>query len=265
MSPRRPHRGTVPATAPEQVLFVAAQPAPGEVVHIRGNEAQHARRSLRVRSTDRVHLVDGCGHRYRGTVTTMDKDAIGVAVEEVETIPAWPVRTLWVGAGILRSTRMDFVVEKASELGATRLVPLLLTRCVARPSETGAKLDRWRRLAVESLKQSRRARLMELGDPSSLEAFLEDCPAESTLWVADPEGVPPAQAATATGPGPVVLVVGPEGGLTPDETSVLRGRGARFVRLGSHRLRAETATLTLLASALSALGEMAPGPRGGPA
>ena len=259
MAPRRPHRATPPAETPEQVLFVASQPAPGEVVHIVGSEAQHARKSLRVRSADRIHLVDGRGHRYHGSVTVVGKDGIAVAVEGVEAIPEWPVRTIWLGAGVLRSTRMDFIIEKASELGVRRLVPLLLTHCVARPSEAGAKLDRWRRLAVESLKQSKRARLMEMGDPSSLEGFLEGLPPEHTLWVADPEGEAPAGAAAATGPGPVVLVVGPEGGLTPDERSILADRGARFVLLGGHRLRSETAALTLLTAALAALGEMAPG------
>ena len=81
MAPRRPHRGAAPAETPEQVLFVDSQPAPGEIVHIEGNEALHAR-SLRIRSADQIHLVDGRGHRYRGSVTEVDKDRVTVAVDE---------------------------------------------------------------------------------------------------------------------------------------------------------------------------------------
>ena len=159
---------------------------------------------------------------------------------------------------MLRSTRMDFLIEKASELGVARFVPLLLKRCVARPSEDGAKQERWHRLAVESLKQSRRARLLDLAPPVDLDEFLAMLPGEATLWAADPEGGAPADAARATGDGPLVLVVGPEGGLAPEEQGILRRAGARFVRLGGHRLRAETAVVALLASALASLGEMDP-------
>ena len=98
MVPRRPHRAVAPGETPEQVLFVDSQTAPGETVHITGKEAQHARRSLRVRSSDRIHLVDGRGHRYHGSVTLVGKDGITVVVEGMEVVPEWPSRTVWLGA-----------------------------------------------------------------------------------------------------------------------------------------------------------------------
>ncbi len=93
--------------------------------------------------------------------------------------------------------------------------------------------------------------------------FLAMLPADRTLWVADPSGEDPAEAARQTPSGPLVLVVGPEGGLAPEEEGILERAGARFVRLGGHRLRAETAAQTLLAAALTVLGEFAQTPKSG--
>ena len=243
---------------PEQVLYAGTAPLPGHPIRLEGSEAEHARRSLRLRTGDPVSLVDGRGGRYHGRIVNLDKHGLEVEVAATERIPAWPGRALWLGAGVLRSTRMDFIIEKASELGVTRMVPLLLKRCVARPAEEGAKHERWHRLAVESLKQSKRANLLELAPPSSLDEFLAGLPAGATVWVADPSGETPTEAASATAEGLLALVVGPEGGLSEEERGLLERHGVRFVGLGGHRLRAETAVVTLLAAALSALGEFGP-------
>jgi len=251
-----PRNPTNHAEEPEQVLYVETAPLPGQPNRLEGSEAEHARRSLRLRTGDPVSVVDGRGGRYHGRIVNLDKHGLDFEVTASERIPVWPGRTVWLGAGVLRSTRMDFIVEKASELGVARLTPLLLKRCVARPAEEGAKLERWHRLAVESLKQSKRATLLELAAPASLDEFLAALPAGTTVWAADPAGAAPARAAEGTPAGPVALVVGPEGGLAEEERSLLQRHGARFVGLGRHRLRAETAVVTLLASALSALGEM---------
>ncbi len=263
MGRRRDRSGPPPGEEPEQVLYLEDPPVPGQPVRLGGGEAAHARRSLRLRTGSPVSLVDGLGTRYHGRVTALDKQGLEVEVERSEAIPAWPRRRIWLGAGVLRSTRMDVVVEKASELGVERLVPLVLKRCVARPAEAGTKEDRWHRLAVESLKQCRRARLLEVAAPSTLDELLEARPAGARLWVADPAGEAPARAAGDVPPeAPLLLVVGPEGGLAPEEHGVLERAGARFVGLGGHRLRAETAGVALVAAALAVLGEL--GPAAGP-
>ncbi len=256
---RRPPR---PGEEPEQVLFVASTPAIGGRARLEGAEADHAHRSLRLKTGDAVQLVDGRGGRFHGRVAGLGKRAVEVEVDAEERIPVWPARRIWLGAGVLRSTRMDFLVEKAGELGVERFQPLLLTRCVARPAGEGTKSERWHRLAVESLKQSRRARLLEILPPADLDGFLAALPPARTLWVADPEGLDPREAAREPGGGPLVAVVGPEGGLTPEERGILDRAGARFIRLGGHRLRAETAVVALLAAALATLGELGPDPAG---
>lgn len=249
--PRRPGE-------PEQVLYLDAPADVGRTVALTGGEADHARRSLRLRTGDPVSLVDGRGTRYHGRVAGLGKARMEVQVETAEDLRPWPRRPVWLGAGILRSTRMDTLIEKASELGVARLVPLHLTRSVARPHEAGAKEERWHRLAVESLKQSKRSHLMEVAAPTDLGAFLEDLPGGAGLWWADPGGISPLAAADRTPADriPLVLVVGPEGGISPPEARILADRGGIPVCLGGNRLRAETAALGLLSAALVATGEM---------
>jgi 16S rRNA (uracil1498-N3)-methyltransferase len=142
-----------------------------------------------------------------------------------------------------------------------RFFPLLLDRCVARPHGAGAKEDRWHRLAVESLKQSRRARLMRVEAPLDLDTFLEQLPSPADLWFGDPGGVAPPPVVPPQGEGPLVLLVGPEGGLAPGEVERLQDRGGIPIRLGGNRLRAETAGMALIVGALTVGGELGPARR----
>ena len=240
---------TPDGTLPEQVLYQDADLAPGRTTRLEGSEADHARRSLRLRTGDRVHLVNGRGHRYGGRIVDIGKLYVDVSIESDDTVPEWPRSTLWLGAGVLRSTRMDTLVEKASELGVSRFVPLLLNRSVAKPGGEGSKEDRWHRLAIESLKQSRRARLMEVDAPRTLDGFLKELPPDAELWVADPEGVSPSRLSRSE-QGTLGLVVGPEGGLSPREREILVARKAHLVALGRNRLRAETAAISLVTTAI---------------
>jgi len=235
---------------PEQVLYQDADLVPGRTTRLEGSEADHARKSLRLRTGDAVHLVNGRGRRYAGRVADLGKQYVEVAIESEDILPPWPRATLWLGAGVLRSTRMDTLVEKASELGVTRFVPLILERSVAKPGSEGTKEDRWHRLAIESLKQSRRATLMEVDAPQTLESFLNALPTGAEVWAADPDGEHPSQAPVTTWPGTLAMVVGPEGGLSSREERILVEKGARFIALGRNRLRAETAAIALVTSAI---------------
>lgn len=244
------------AGEPEQVLYVPVTPEVGTRVRVEGEHGDHGRRSLRLRPGDAVALVDGRRNRFHGHVTGLDRRGFEVEVERHEPLAVWPAVPITLAAGVLKSTRMDTLVEKASELGAVRFVPLVLERTVARPGEDGAKHQRWERIAIESLKQSRRAELMTVAAPTSLEAFLAGLEPDITLVVAEPSGDGPGAWARSGAAGPLALVVGPEGGLTEPEQAALRDAGARSISLGNNRLRAETAGVTLLVAVLTALGTL---------
>jgi len=234
---------------PEQVLYQDADLAPGRTTRLEGSEADHAKRSLRLRTGDAVHLVNGRGRRYQGRVVDLGKQFVDVEIQSEETLPVWPAVSVWLGAGVLRSTRMDTLVEKASELGVSRFVPLVLERSVAKPGGEGTKENRWHRLAIESLKQSRRSQLMDVDLPRTLDAFLNALPLDAQLWAADPEGEAPSHVPRSVS-GTLGLVVGPEGGLSSRERAILLDRKARLIALGRNRLRAETAAISLVTAAI---------------
>ena len=244
---------------PEHVLFSEELPDENRVLNLKKEEARHASRSLRVTTGRTVWVADGKGHRYRGQVTEVSKNSMTIQVVDVETPAPWPEMNLWLASGVLKSTRTDTVVEKASELGVARWSPLVLERGVARPDQGGSKVDRWRRLAVESLKQCRRAYLMEIDNPGSLEELTARIPAGARIWLADPGGIDPLEAPLPGAPHPLVLVAGPEGGVSEEEKGLLVGQGAALIGLGSHRLRAETAALSMVMGALIRGRALGPG------
>ncbi|NNF06948.1 MAG: 16S rRNA (uracil(1498)-N(3))-methyltransferase, partial [Candidatus Eisenbacteria bacterium] len=203
---------------PEQVLYFPEGAQANTTVHLDGPEAQHAQKSLRLRSGDPVVLVDGKGERFHGVIQDMGKRSFEVSIERIEALTPWPSPSICLAAGVLRTSRMDWLVEKASELGAGRFVPLIMDRSVAKPSEGGSKVERWRRIAVESLKQCKRSHLLQVEEPQGLEAFLESLTGEP-LFFAEPSGEPLQSFAD---PAPAVtLVVGPEGGISEIEQGQL--------------------------------------------
>ncbi len=137
------------------------------------------------------------------------------------------------------------MIEKATELGVRRFVPLITSRSVVIPGE--GKLDKMRRTIVEASKQCRRTRLMELAAPIEWPEFAARELATASAWVAHPSG-PPLEIMSQPSPGPIVVAIGPEGGFTDPELELAVKHGANLVSLGPRVLRIETAALALAAA-----------------
>jgi 16S rRNA (uracil1498-N3)-methyltransferase len=153
-------------------------------------------------------------------------------------VPRPAALTLAVGAG--DKERFAWLVEKAAELGATRVLPLETERTAGVASRLRpAQLDKLRRLALETLKQCGAAWAMEVADPATIDDLV-GAPPEGARWLAHARGVPVPAGLDS---GPVTVVVGPEGGLTAGETGRLQAAGYRPVTLGPFTLRFETAAL----------------------
>jgi len=156
---------------------------------------------------------------------------------------------LTLAVALPKGDRQKWLVEKATELGVTRLIPLVTERGVAQPTE--AALERLRRSVIEASKQCGRNRLMEIGAPCAASECFAQASAEAIHIVADPTGESlVAQSwsrragTTAT---PMIAAVGPEGGFTPEEVAAAQVAGWRLVSLGSRVLRVETAAIALAA------------------
>ena len=203
----------------------------GELVLPPG-EAHHLR-VRRVSLGDRVAVLDGRGKEARGVLVARDRVAIEEVREDLEREPAVEL-TLYLG--LLKGEKMDLVVQKMTEMGVARLVPLITRRCVPRPRPS--RVERWRAIAREALKQCGGTVLPQIEFPVSLEEVVLDGEGW-VLWEGEKERSLPR---VTTGR-KVALAVGPEGGWEGEEVGLLQSKGFVPVTLGPRILRAETAAL----------------------
>jgi 16S rRNA (uracil1498-N3)-methyltransferase len=184
-----------------------------------------------------VRLLDGAGGVADGALLIGRHDA-SVEVGEVREVPAPLPLTLAIGAG--ERDRFAWLVEKAAEIGVTEIIPLKTDRSRDVASRLrGGQIERLRRRALETIKQCGSAWAPRITEPVELEAFAAT-PRIGVRWLAAIDGTQPP---TSVAPGPVTIVVGPEGGLTAEERWALESGGYQPVRLGEHVLRFETAAL----------------------
>ncbi|HTW38058.1 MAG TPA: 16S rRNA (uracil(1498)-N(3))-methyltransferase [Steroidobacteraceae bacterium] len=248
-------------------VHVEAPLAPDSRLMVAGAAANHIRRVLRLAPGDPLTLFDGRGGEYDARIEGLGKDTVIVAVGSRHPIERESPLAITLAQGVSRGERMDLVVQKATELGVRRIVPVLTERTVVRlgaqPSDP--KVRHWRAIAVAACEQCGRNAVPEIASPVSLETFLsgkllsrgettaaEDSGAtrvvlspESTLRVRD---VPPVSS--------LIMLVGPEGGLAHAELEAAQAAGYLAVRLGPRILRTETAALAALAAIQERLGDL---------
>ena len=227
----------MPADAAPSLLLVEELPGVGRRLHLPEDETHYLTRVCRVRPGDRVSVTDGRG----ALATTRMIDGGRSATLEVESLSrAERTREAWVLVGPPEGERGDWMVEKLAELGVAVFQPLDCER--AGWAHMKGRAERWRRLAVAALRQSRRRFLIDIREPLSIGDALATVPAGGGRWLGDPEGShasdirPPAT-------GVSVGMIGPASGLSDAERAL--ASGARFDRicLSDSRLRTETAAM----------------------
>ncbi|HUR51281.1 MAG TPA: 16S rRNA (uracil(1498)-N(3))-methyltransferase [Mycobacteriales bacterium] len=215
-----------------------------DVVVLDGPEGRHAATVRRTRVGEVVDLVDGLGTRCTGTVTAVAKDSVTVAVEQRVSEPVPSPRLVLVQA-LAKGERGELAVELATEVGVDEVVPWRASRSIAQwEGERGEKaLARWRATAREAAKQSRRAWFPEVRGPVTT-AQIPSIPGRLLVLH---ESAPTSLSQLALDPVDLVLVVGPEGGVSDDELQELLEAGGTAVRLGESVLRTSTAGAVAIA------------------
>jgi 16S rRNA (uracil1498-N3)-methyltransferase len=232
--------------------MAGTRPTVGDEVLVDGTEGHHAVAVRRLRAGERVVVADGSGGGVRGEVVDATKAGLRVQVLEVLDEPAPPVR-LVVAQALAKGDRGELAVEMLTEVGVAEVVPWQASRSVARWSadRVDRGLTRWRSTAREAAKQSRRLRVPTVSDPVTTQALVGRLGAADLALVLHEDATDPIAAVALPAEGEVVVVVGPEGGISPEELAAFDAVGARTVRVGDHVLRTSTAGVVALAALLN--------------
>jgi 16S rRNA (uracil1498-N3)-methyltransferase len=210
-----------------------------------GEQAQHLARVLRAQP-GQVFDVVANGFLHRAEIVSADeREVLFTLHEELEADAALPVHLLMA---VFKFDHMEWGIEKATELGVARITPVLARRTEKHLALASAKrVDRWRRIALEAAKQSRRTDVPVVDDPATLKAALGTVDAGTKLLLAETEQENTLRAALEVGAESVALAIGPEGGWTVEEMTLFSESGWKHVTLGPRILRAETAAIAALA------------------
>jgi 16S rRNA (uracil1498-N3)-methyltransferase len=240
-----------PAWPPKSLprLFVRQPLSESARVELDATQANYLGNVLRLGVDDELLVFDGQSGEWLARISETGKKRMALAVErrirEPEIIP-----DVWLAFAPVKRNQTDWLVEKATELGVARLLPVMTQRTIAER----VKLERLEAIVIEAAEQCGRTRLPAICEPIALKQLLEARDPARWLYFADESGGKPA--AAAFGPDPALILVGPEGGFTDEERHLVRrAENAVSISLGPRILRAETAALAALAAFMAIAGD----------
>lgn len=240
-----------PAWPPKSLprLFVREPLGEGAHVELDAAQANYLGNVMRMGVGAELLVFDGVSGEWLARVAEAGKKRMALSVErrtrEPESMP-----DVWLAFAPVKRSQTDWLVEKATELGGARLIPVITQRTIVER----VKLERLEAIAIEAAEQCGRTRLPDIDEPQPLARLLEQRDPARTLYFADEAGGEPA--ATVFRPGPSLILTGPEGGFTDEERTMIRG-SANVVplSLGPRILRAETAALAALTACMALAGD----------
>ena len=239
---------------------LGAPGAVGQLAALPKDEAKHALRVLRLRPGDAVCALDGAGRRFAAVLERANGECAALRLTAELPANEAPVR-LTVYAGLPKADKLEFIVQKLTELGAAACVPVVMARSVARPDarDGDKRRERLERIAREAAKQCRRALPTAVSAPLDWRRALERMASHDLRIVPweDAAGLRLGELrAQCPGAADIGVAVGPEGGISEEEIAALRGAGARVVTLGPRILRAETAAVAAAAVVMALWGDL---------
>jgi 16S rRNA (uracil1498-N3)-methyltransferase len=233
--------------------FFAPSLDPGdETVMLPRDEAEHLTRVLRMGVGETVAVFDGRGREFLARVASAVRREVRLQIVSRIEPAAEPGVALTLVQAVLKGDKMDDVIRDAVMLGVAAIQPIVTKRTETTVAALvrGARVDRWRRVALASVKQSRRAVVPDIHLPLTLESFLGDAPAGLRLMLVEPDASTNCEPLSAiqaeAAPHDAAIVIGPEGGWTEEEPSEARVGGVRLVTLGHRTLRADAVPIAAI-------------------
>jgi 16S rRNA (uracil1498-N3)-methyltransferase len=221
----------------------------GPAIEVSGDEFHHAVRVVRVREGEEIEVFDRRGGAARGRVGAIGRDALRVDVESPIPSRESPVR-IHLGAAIIQLEKFELILQKATELGASSITPLMTDRVEIREERFRGKRDRWDKIVFEAVKQSGRMLIPRVNDPTRFDEIVKQDGPRIVFDSEEEPGTAPERATELT------ILIGPEGGWSEREIALARETRCIFQRLGPRRLRAETAAIASLAVLASRYGDI---------
>lgn len=218
---------------------------PGSELMLTGNAAHHAGRVLRMEAGQWLTLFNGDGLDYRAEILEAGRKSLQVHVADASDPGTESPLSITLGQVMSRGDRMDYAIQKATELGVTRIQPLTSERCEVRLSgdRERKRVNNWQQVATSAAEQCGRARIPEVAAPLRLADWLENCDQQLRLVLHD-QGSPLGTASHL--PASIALLVGPEGGLASNEIDSAQQAGFMPLALGPRVMRTETAPVAAL-------------------
>lgn len=229
-------------------LYVDIPLSPGQTVALPSASAHYVRNVLRLKQGTPLILFNGDGREYQGNISLLDKKALNVGIGEASEPSRESPLHSHLGVGLSRGERMDFVIQKCTELGATEITPLFTEHCEVKLQ--GERIDKrlahWQQVAISACEQSGRLRLPLIRPPLALPQWLAGCNSQwkFVLDQRQQQNLPAGEVVDS-----LALLSGPEGGLTETEIQAAVKHGFQPVCLGARVLRTETAPLAALSVA----------------
>ncbi len=235
-------------------FLIAPGKKTGDRAKLSAEESRHATKVLRLQRGSSVRLTDGAGKLFAGRIESISPQETVVWIES--ELPARePKGRVVLAQGLLKGDKMEFVIQKAAELGAAEILPFTSSRTVAEWKKEPRKLERWRKVAEAASKQSGRSKHLAIQEPVDFSKILT---AEANIRIAfwEESKSPAKDALRGRDFRDILVLIGPEGGLSREEADAAAANGFAVLSMGSLTLRAETAAVTALSVIQYELGNL---------
>lgn len=238
-------------------IFQPIPLAQGVSIELDGNASHHIARVLRAKVDDNVIIFNGLGGEYTGIITEITKKSVRILISDFNPREAESPLELWLAQGISRGEKMDYTIQKAVELGVKKIIPLFTERCTVKLDHERVikRLEHWQAIVISACEQSGRNRIPEVLMPTTLEKAL---PTMQAKWrfVLSPHVDQKMQKIQIENHQPVVLLIGPEGGLSDNEMTLTRVHHFSPLNLGPRVMRTETAAVAAITALQYCFGDM---------
>ncbi len=245
---------SVPPLSAAPRFHVVAPARVGATIVLDGSTTRHIQ-ALRLRRGDQIVLFNGDGHECVAELIELAKRGAVVQVRSEAAVDRESALAITLAQGICAAERMDLVIQKATELGVTRIIPVVTSRTIMRLSDERQERreTHWQNVAIAACEQCGRNRVPDINPSIRFDAFVAELPEAALRIASSPVGDDRLRSMSPAAS--VLLFIGPEGGIARDERELLADRDFRFVRFGPRILRTETAPLAMLATIQALWGD----------